>query len=66
MTDTRLIDIVRDTVYVAIGTGVLAFQRAQVVRRDLERRLGGSPGEVIDIMRDRAERMVRAVAGPER
>jgi hypothetical protein len=32
--------LARDSLYVAVGFGVLGFQRAQVARRDLEKRLG--------------------------
>jgi pantothenate kinase len=35
----ELIDAARDAAYAAIGFGVLSFQRAQVRRRELERRL---------------------------
>lgn len=43
-----LLTQVRDAGYTAVGFGVLAFQRAQVVRRevvkDLGRRVGGKAG----------------------
>jgi hypothetical protein len=35
----RLVDLTRDATYVAVGLGVLGFQRLQVRRRELERRL---------------------------
>jgi hypothetical protein len=42
-----------DAVYVAVGFAVLAFQRAQVRRRELEGHLGP---EVVDIVRTVEER----------
>src|SRR5688500_10064038 len=38
MTDPR--SILKDAGYVAVGLGVIAFQRAQVRRRELEQQLG--------------------------
>jgi hypothetical protein len=35
----RLVDVARDATYVSVGLGILGLQRAQVRRRDLERRL---------------------------
>lgn len=35
----RAASLVKDSVYVGIGFAVLGFQRAQVLRRDLERAL---------------------------
>jgi hypothetical protein len=32
--------LARDTIYVAVGFGLLGFQQLQVRRRELERRLG--------------------------
>ena len=37
----ELPEMVEDAAYVAVGFGVLAFQRAQVRRRELERLLEG-------------------------
>jgi len=35
----RVLSLTREATYVAVGLGVLGFQRAQVRRRELERRL---------------------------
>jgi ElaB/YqjD/DUF883 family membrane-anchored ribosome-binding protein len=43
MTDVR--STIRDAVYVGIGFGVLAFQKAQVQRVELQKRLESSVGE---------------------
>ena len=45
MTDPR--SILKDAGYVAVGLGVIAFQRAQVRRRELEQQLGEA-GQHID------------------
>ena len=45
MTDPR--SILKDAGYVAVGLGVIAFQRAQVRRRELEQQLGDA-GQHID------------------
>ena len=45
MTDPRT--ILKDAGYVAVGLGVIAFQRAQVRRRELEQQLGDA-GQHID------------------
>ncbi len=50
MTETRLGDLVRDGVSVAVGTGVLAYQRIQVARRDLERRVADLEDRVDDAL----------------
>ena len=39
--DDRVVAVVRDAAYVSIGFGVLAFQQAQVRRRELEKTVGG-------------------------
>ena len=39
----RLAGLLRDTVYVAIGAGVLTVQQLQVRRRELAQRLGANP-----------------------
>ncbi len=36
---SRLVGLTREATYVAVGFGVLGFQRIQVRRRELERRL---------------------------
>ncbi|HUQ40264.1 MAG TPA: hypothetical protein VM030_08925 [Acidimicrobiales bacterium] len=41
---TDLTKTLEDTAYVAIGFGVLAFQKAQVQRRDLAKQLSGLDG----------------------
>jgi DNA anti-recombination protein RmuC len=45
MTDPRT--ILKDAGYVAVGLGVIAFQRTQVRRRELEKQLGDA-GQQID------------------
>jgi hypothetical protein len=44
----RTLILAREALYVTVGAGVLAVQRVQVQRRELERELGrrfsGSPG----------------------
>jgi hypothetical protein len=40
MTDPR--DLIKDAGYVAVGFGVIAFQKAQVRRRELEQQLDGT------------------------
>jgi chromosome segregation ATPase len=45
MNDPRT--LLKDAGYVAVGLGVIAFQRAQVRRRELEKQLGDA-GEQID------------------
>jgi hypothetical protein len=35
----RAADLAKDATYVTVGLGVLGFQRAQVRRREIERRL---------------------------
>ncbi|MBA3955305.1 MAG: hypothetical protein H0X58_01390 [Acidimicrobiia bacterium] len=50
-----------DAVYVSVGLGVLAVQRAQVRRRELERllaRLRQSTGEPTANLKDRADELV--------
>jgi len=39
MSETRPTDLARDSVYVAVGTGVLVFQRIMVVRRVADQRI---------------------------
>ena len=38
--DEKLVAVARDAAYVSIGFGVLAFQQAQVRRRELEKTVG--------------------------
>jgi hypothetical protein len=48
--------LARDSAYVAVGFGVLGFQRAQVARRSLEKRLGKSlPPEVTQLAKAAGE-----------
>jgi hypothetical protein len=47
-----------DALHVAVGFGVLAFQRAQVRRRELEAHL---PDDVLDVVRAVEERAGAAV-----
>ena len=39
--DDKVVALMRDAAYVAIGFGVLAFQQGQVRRRDLEKVVSG-------------------------
>lgn len=39
--DDRIVTAARDAAYVTIGFGVLAFQQAQVRRREIEKVVGG-------------------------
>jgi len=39
--DERVVAAARDAAYVSIGFGVLAFQQAQVRRREIEKAVGG-------------------------
>ena len=39
--DDRIVTAARDAAYVTIGFGVLAFQQAQVRRREIEKVIGG-------------------------
>ena len=48
-----------DAIYVAVGFGVLGFQRLQVRRRELEAQL---PPEVTGVLRAAGERLGAAVA----
>jgi hypothetical protein len=51
----KVFKTLEDPLYVAVGFGVLAFQRAQVWRHDLQRRLGGvagAAGNVVGATRD--------------
>jgi hypothetical protein len=41
-TKTDVTDTLKDAAYVVIGFGVLAFQKAQVRRRELEKQLAGT------------------------
>ena len=41
---TDLTQTLKDAAYVAVGFGVIAFQKAQVRRRELEQQLGVSTG----------------------
>lgn len=45
----------RETLYIGVGAGVLAFQRLQVQRRDLERELNRRFGHQSDLAGDTAE-----------
>ena len=53
---------VTDTGYVAVGIGVLAFQRAQVRRRELQQRLASSGG-CLEGLRARIEPVVGQMVG---
>jgi hypothetical protein len=50
-----------DALHVAVGFGVLAFQRAQVQRRELEARLPDDVVEVVRAVEERAGAAVRDV-----
>ncbi|CAB4364171.1 MAG: hypothetical protein F2681_00945 [Actinobacteria bacterium] len=41
LVDDKVVALTRDAAYVAIGFGVLAFQQAQVRRRELEKVVSG-------------------------
>lgn len=47
--------MVEDTVYTAVGLGILGFQRAQVQRQQLKRSLSSSCGEVRAALDDRVK-----------
>jgi hypothetical protein len=47
--------VVEDTVYTAVGLGVLGFQRVQVQRQQLKRSLSNSYGEVREALDDRVK-----------
>jgi hypothetical protein len=47
--------MVEDTVYTAVGLGILGFQRAQVQRQQLKRSLSSSYGEVRSAFDDRVK-----------
>jgi hypothetical protein len=51
--------VASDALYVAVGFGVLGFQRLQVRRRELEAQL---PPEVTEVLRAAGERIGAAVA----
>lgn len=51
--------VASDAIYVAVGFGVLGFQRLQVRRRELEAQL---PPEVTGVLRAAGERLGAAVA----
>jgi hypothetical protein len=51
--------VASDALYVAIGLGVLGFQRLQVRRREIEAQL---PPEVTGVLRAAGERLGAAVA----
>jgi hypothetical protein len=51
--------VASDALYVAIGLGVLGFQRLQVRRREIEAQL---PPEVSGVLRAAGERLGAAVA----
>jgi hypothetical protein len=51
--------VASDALYVAVGFGVLGFQRLQVRRRELEAQL---PPEVTGVLRAAGERLGAAVA----
>ncbi len=56
MADDTVSDItktVKDAAYVAVGFGVLAFQRAQVRRRELEQQLEVQLDQCWDLLRQR-------------
>ena len=54
--------VARDAAYIAVGVGVLAFQRLQVRRQDLKKRLADSQIEdrIVDV-RDELAKRVRDV-----
>lgn len=52
----------RDAAYVAVGLGVLGFQRFQVQRHDLVQRLGGDAGAAQEHLDATAADLRRAVA----
>jgi hypothetical protein len=47
--------VVEDTVYTAVGLGILGFQRVQVQRQQLKRSLSSSCGEVLEAFDDRVK-----------
>lgn len=47
--------MVEDTVYTAVGLGVLGFQRMQVQRQQLKRSLSSSCGEAREAFDDRVK-----------
>lgn len=47
--------MVEDTVYTAVGLGVLGFQQAQVQRQQLKRSLSSSYGEAREALDDRVK-----------
>lgn len=48
----RVADVAKELTYVAVGFGVLGFQRAQVRRRELERTLGPLLSPFADTLAD--------------
>jgi hypothetical protein len=51
MPDNKVDDltkIAKDAAYVTVGLGVIAFQKLQVQRRELEKRLKGQTADVSD------------------
>ncbi len=71
MTESPVSDLTRslsDAAYVAVGFGVIAFQKAQVRRRELEKQLAGSSEQfrdqlvqVVGEVEDRIEPLVDAL-----
>lgn len=67
MTDPRT--ILKDAGYVAVGLGVIAFQRAQVRRRELEQQLGDAGQRIdrltgaLDDQRKLVEERIEALGG---
>lgn len=53
--DTKVVAVARDAAYITIGFGVLAFQQAQVRRRELEKaivsRVDAGRGQLDDVVR---------------
>ncbi|MDO8390887.1 MAG: hypothetical protein Q7V57_10385 [Actinomycetota bacterium] len=59
--DTKVITVARDAAYIGIGFGVLAFQQAQVRRRELEKtiaaRVDAGRGQLDDLVRNVTRRV---------
>jgi len=55
--DQKVVGVARDAAYITIGFGVLAFQQAQVRRREIEKAVAGR----IDAGRSQLDGLVRTV-----
>ena len=55
--DQKVVGVARDAAYIGIGFGVLAFQQAQVRRREIEKAVSGR----IDAGRTQLDGLVRTV-----